>query len=117
MKRNVLIIGAGGVAHVAAHKCAQNNILLGDIHFSSRTLSKCQAIITSIKEKNSQCGPGCLQPHSLGALDVSATKALITCNGSQRVTSTGSERTSRRLYTCHLCTARMPIAAGHQKNT
>src|SRR3546814_6493718 len=70
MKRNVLIIGAGGVAHVAAHKCAQNNILLGDIHIASRTLSKCQAIITSIKEKNSQCGPGRLQAHALDALEV-----------------------------------------------
>jgi len=25
MKKNVLIIGAGGVAHVAAHKTAMNN--------------------------------------------------------------------------------------------
>ncbi|MDR0253253.1 MAG: saccharopine dehydrogenase NADP-binding domain-containing protein, partial [Brucellaceae bacterium] len=25
MKKNVLIIGAGGVAQVVAHKCAQNN--------------------------------------------------------------------------------------------
>ena len=47
MKRNVLIIGAGGVAHVVAHKCAQNNALLGHIHIASRTLSKCQAIIDS----------------------------------------------------------------------
>ena len=35
MKRNVLIIGAGGVAHVVAHKCAQHNLLLGDIHVAS----------------------------------------------------------------------------------
>ena len=35
MKRNVLIIGAGGVAHVVAHKCAQHNLLLGDIHIAS----------------------------------------------------------------------------------
>jgi saccharopine dehydrogenase-like NADP-dependent oxidoreductase len=40
MKRNILIIGAGGVAHVVAHKCAQNNARLGDIHIASRTLSK-----------------------------------------------------------------------------
>ncbi|HEY9573300.1 MAG TPA: saccharopine dehydrogenase family protein [Pusillimonas sp.] len=90
MKRNVLIIGAGGVAHVAAHKCAQNNILLGDIHIASRTLSKCQAIITSIKEKNSQCGPGRLQAHALDALDVAATKALIESTGSQIVINAGS---------------------------
>ena len=45
MKKNVLIIGAGGVAQVTAHKCAQNNDVLGDIHIASRTLAKCEAII------------------------------------------------------------------------
>ena len=58
MKRNVLIIGAGGVAHVVAHKCAQNNALLGHIHIASRTLSKCQAIIDSIHTKGSLQQPG-----------------------------------------------------------
>ncbi|MCI2810652.1 MULTISPECIES: saccharopine dehydrogenase family protein [Alcaligenaceae] len=90
MKRNVLIIGAGGVAHVAAHKCAQNNILLGDIHIASRTLSKCQAIIASIKQKGSQCGPGRLQAHALDAMDVEATKALIRATKSQIVINVGS---------------------------
>ena len=52
MKRNVLIIGAGGVAQVTAHKCAQNNDVLGDIHIASRTASKCEAIIQSIHEKS-----------------------------------------------------------------
>ncbi len=51
MKKNVLIIGAGGVAQVVAHKCAQNNDILGEIHIASRTLKKCEAIIASIKEK------------------------------------------------------------------
>ena len=50
---NVLIIGAGGVAHVAAHKCAQNNDILGDICIASRTVSKCEGIIDSINRKNS----------------------------------------------------------------
>jgi shikimate 5-dehydrogenase len=45
MKKNVLIIGAGGVAQVVAHKCAQNNDVLGDIHIASRTLAKCQSIV------------------------------------------------------------------------
>jgi len=89
MKRNVLIIGAGGVAHVAAHKCAQNNILLGDIHIASRTLEKCQAIVASIKEKDSLRGPGRLQAHALDALDVEATKALIQSTGSQSVINVG----------------------------
>jgi saccharopine dehydrogenase-like NADP-dependent oxidoreductase len=54
MKKNVLIIGAGGVAHVAAHKCAQNNDILGDICIASRTKRKCDAIIDSIKRKKSK---------------------------------------------------------------
>ena len=48
MKKNVLIIGAGGVAHVAAHKCAMHNDVLGDICIASRTQSKCDAIIESV---------------------------------------------------------------------
>ncbi len=47
MKKNVLIIGAGGVAQVVAHKCAQNNDVLGDIHIASRTVEKCEAIVAS----------------------------------------------------------------------
>ena len=52
MKKNVLIVGAGGVAHVAAHKCAQNNDILGDICIASRKEPKCRAIIESLKRKN-----------------------------------------------------------------
>ncbi|MFH1428947.1 MAG: saccharopine dehydrogenase NADP-binding domain-containing protein, partial [Candidatus Margulisiibacteriota bacterium] len=51
-KKNVLIIGAGGVAHVVAHKCAQNNDILGDICIASRTQRKGDKIIDSIKKKN-----------------------------------------------------------------
>src|SRR3546814_3260492 len=80
---------AGGVAHVAAHKCAQNNILLGDIHIASRTLEKCQAIIKSIKEKGSQRGAGRLQAHALDALDIEATKSLIRSTNSQIVINVG----------------------------
>jgi saccharopine dehydrogenase-like NADP-dependent oxidoreductase len=52
MKRNVLIIGAGGVGAVTAHKCAQNNDLLGDICIASKTIQKCERIIKSIHKKN-----------------------------------------------------------------
>lgn len=90
MKRNVLIIGAGGVAHVTAHKCAQNNKLLGDIHIASRTLSKCRAIIDSIHEKDSLQSPGRLQAHQLDAMDVEATKFLIRATHSQIVINVGS---------------------------
>jgi len=53
MKRNVLIIGAGGVAHVAVHKAAMYNHILGDICIASRTVEKCQQIIDSIHRKGS----------------------------------------------------------------
>jgi len=90
MKRNVLIIGAGGVAHVVAHKCAQNNALLGNIHIASRTLGKCLAIIDSINDKGSLQRPGQLQAHALDAMDVDATKFLIRATRSQIVINAGS---------------------------
>jgi saccharopine dehydrogenase-like NADP-dependent oxidoreductase len=52
VKKNVLIVGAGGVAHVTAHKCAQNNDILGDICIASRKVEKCDKIIESIRRKN-----------------------------------------------------------------
>jgi len=90
MKRNVLVIGAGGVGHVVAHKCAQNNLLLGDIHIASRTVSKCHDIIRSVREKGSMQGPGRLEAHALDALDLEATKALIRETRSQIVINVGS---------------------------
>ena len=90
MQRNVLIIGAGGVAQVVAHKCAQNNALLGDIHIASRTLSKCHAIIESIERKGALQRPGRLQAHALDAMDVEATKRLIRATQSRIVINVGS---------------------------
>jgi len=46
MKKTVLIIGAGGVAQVVAHKCAQNNDVLGDIHIASRTRANAEKVAT-----------------------------------------------------------------------
>ena len=40
----VLIIGAGGVGSVVAHKCAQVPQVFGDIVLASRNLAKCNAI-------------------------------------------------------------------------
>ncbi|MBS7407622.1 MAG: saccharopine dehydrogenase family protein [Prevotellamassilia sp.] len=44
----VLIIGAGGVATVAAHKVAQNTDVFDEIMIASRTVSKCDAIVKAI---------------------------------------------------------------------
>ena len=47
----VLIIGAGGVASVAAHKVAQNRDVFTDIMIASRTESKCKALAKAIEDK------------------------------------------------------------------
>ena len=77
MKRNVLIIGAGGVAHVVAHKCAQNAGALGDIHIASRTLAKCQAIAASVRDKGSMRPDATLRCHQVDAMDTPAVAALM----------------------------------------
>jgi len=90
MKRNVLIIGAGGVAQVVAHKCAQNNDVLGDIHIASRTVSKCEAIIESVHEKSAMKQDGVLAAHAVDGMDTAAVAALIEKTGCQIVLNVGS---------------------------
>lgn len=85
MKRNVLIIGAGGVAQVVAHKCAQNNDILGEIHIASRTLSKCEAIIASVEEKGAMKVDGVLKAHAVNARDTAQVAALIRETGCEIV--------------------------------
>jgi len=46
----VLIIGAGGVGSVVAHKCAMNSEVFGEIMLASRTKAKCDKIAAEIKE-------------------------------------------------------------------
>jgi saccharopine dehydrogenase (NAD+, L-lysine forming) len=47
----IAIIGAGGVATVAAHKCAQIPEVFSHILVASRTFSKCEAIRQDIKNR------------------------------------------------------------------
>ncbi|MCQ2206624.1 MAG: saccharopine dehydrogenase family protein [Paludibacteraceae bacterium] len=47
----VLIIGAGGVATVAAHKVAQNHDVFTDIVIASRTKSKCDKLAADILKR------------------------------------------------------------------
>ena len=48
----VLIIGAGGVGTVVAHKCAQNPDVFNEIVIASRTRSKCDAVARAIGKDN-----------------------------------------------------------------
>ncbi|WP_338877239.1 saccharopine dehydrogenase family protein [Spirosoma sp. SC4-14] len=46
----VLIIGAGGVGSVVAHKCAMNSTVFTEILLASRTKAKCDRIAAEIQE-------------------------------------------------------------------
>ena len=48
----VVIIGAGGVGTVVAHKCAQHPEVFTEIVIASRTRSKCDAIVDAIGKPN-----------------------------------------------------------------
>ena len=90
MKRNVLIIGAGGVAQVVAHKCAQHNDRLGDLHIASRTLVKAQAIIDGVQAKGAMKQPGLFRAHAVNALSTAEVAGLIRQTGAQIVINVGS---------------------------
>lgn len=90
MKRNVLIIGAGGVAQVVAHKCAQHNDTLGDLHIASRTRAKCEAIIASVQEKSAMKVEGVFQAHTVDATNTAEVAALIRETACQIVINVGS---------------------------
>jgi saccharopine dehydrogenase-like NADP-dependent oxidoreductase len=91
MKKNLLIIGAGGVAHVAAHKAAMHNDVLGDICIASRTQAKCDEIIESVKRKNHIKDPSKkLYSRQIDALDIPATVKLIQETKSEIVLNLGN---------------------------
>ena len=69
----VLIIGAGGVGSVVAHKCAQNPEVFTEIMLASRTVSKCDAIAASIKERTGRI----IETARVNADDVPELVALI----------------------------------------
>lgn len=69
----VLQIGAGGVGGVVAHKMAMNRDSFSRIILASRTLSKCQAIADSIREK----GLGEIEVDSVDADSVESVVTLI----------------------------------------
>ena len=73
-KKNVLIIGAGGVAQVTAQKVAQWAAEFGDLHIANRTQAKADAIIESLREKGHDMA---WTSHALDAMDADAVEALI----------------------------------------
>ena len=91
MKPNVLIVGAGAVAHVAAHKAAQNNDVLGNVCIASRTVGKAEQIIESIKRKrNIKDESASITAREVDALDIPAMVKLIKDTESAIVVNLGT---------------------------
>ena len=71
--KHVLIIGAGGVGHVVAHKCAMVPETFAQITLASRTLSKCDAIAASVQQRTGRK----ITTRQIDADNVQATTALL----------------------------------------
>ncbi len=69
----VIIIGAGGVGNVVAHKCAQLPEIFDEIVLASRTVSKCEAIAADVAAKQGRS----LKTVAIDADDVAATTELL----------------------------------------
>ncbi|MBK1790903.1 saccharopine dehydrogenase family protein [Persicirhabdus sediminis] len=69
MSKKVVIIGAGGVGRVVAHKCAQVPEVFGEIVLASRTKAKCDAIAAEIDRE--------IITESVDADNVAETVALL----------------------------------------
>ena len=69
-----LIIGAGGVASVAVHKCCQNSDVFGEIMIASRTKAKCDALKAKL---DGEGGKTIIHTAQVDADDVAQLVALI----------------------------------------
>jgi saccharopine dehydrogenase (NAD+, L-lysine-forming) len=75
----VLLIGAGGVGSVVAHKCAMLPEVFGGITLASRTLAKCEAIAAQVKQRTGRD----IATAQVDADDVRQTAALIRRTGAK----------------------------------
>ncbi|MDP0927952.1 saccharopine dehydrogenase family protein [Paracoccus onubensis] len=73
-KKNILIIGAGGVARVTAHKVAQWAGEFGELHIANRTKAKADKIVESLREKGHEMA---FTSHELDALNPDNVEALL----------------------------------------
>ena len=69
----IMIIGAGGVGTVVAHKVAQHQDIFGGILLASRTKAKCDAIAAAVKEKTGVA----IETAGVDAEDIPALTALL----------------------------------------
>ena len=71
--KKVVIIGAGGVGGVVAHKCAQASDVFGEVLLASRTKSRCDKIADEIAALQGKR----IRTAAIDADDVKATAALL----------------------------------------
>ena len=71
--KKILIVGAGGVGGVVAHKCAQRPDVFGQILLASRTVSKCEVIKSQIRQMHGRD----IMVAELDANNVGQTTALL----------------------------------------
>ena len=88
-----LIIGCGGVASVAIHKCCQNSEAFEEICIASRTKSKCDAL----KEKLEGTTKTKIQTAQVDANNVDELIALIEKFNPDVVLNLAASRTRRRM--------------------
>ncbi len=73
MNKKTLIVGAGGVGNVVAHKVAQNSEIFGEIMLASRNENKCRMIAADVKNSTGTQ----IQTAKLDADNVQETVALL----------------------------------------
>jgi len=69
----VLIIGAGGVGGVVAHKCAMDRHTFSDVMLASRRIASCDKLATEIEQMHGRA----IRTAQVDADDVAATTRLI----------------------------------------
>ena len=77
MSKKVLIIGAGGVGNVVAHKCAMAKEVFSEVMLASRNENKCKAIAADVKAATGRT----LHTAAVNADNVPETVALIKSFG------------------------------------
>ena len=93
-KLNPLILGAGGVGSVMAHKAAQNNAVFGDITLATRTLERADKVVADIERRgNRQTGDHVIATRAVDARDSAAVAALIRETGAGIVLNASSTHT------------------------
>ena len=77
MGKKVLLVGAGGVAGVAAAKMAQNPDTFGEILVASRTKSRCDAIKADIESRPWYASKSARTKISTAQIDAMDTPRLV----------------------------------------